>query len=105
MAQSTLTPDAALKALMDGNQRSVGGQPRPLNEDLSLLKAKSAEKQEPFAAVLSCAECRVPGGWSSTSGRRTAAAASRRCCRDAWRGQRLEPLLVTVGDGVLGAAV
>ena len=59
-AQSTLTPEAALKALMDGNQRYVAGQLRSLNEDLSILKAKTAEKQEPFAAVLSCADSRVP---------------------------------------------
>ena len=60
LAQSTLTPDAALKALVDGNQRYVGGQLQSLNEDLSILKAKTAEKQEPFAAVLSCADSRVP---------------------------------------------
>jgi carbonic anhydrase len=59
-AQSTLTPEAALKALMDGNQRYIGGQLASLNEDLSILKAKTAEKQEPFAAVLSCADSRVP---------------------------------------------
>ena len=59
-AQSTLTPEAALKALMDGNERYVGGQLQSLNEDLSILKAKTAEKQEPFAAVLSCADSRVP---------------------------------------------
>ena len=59
-AQSTLTPDAALKKLMDGNQRYVGGQLQSLDEDLSILKARTAEKQEPFAAVLSCADSRVP---------------------------------------------
>ena len=59
-AQSTLTPDAALKALMDGNERYVGGRLQSLNEDLAILKAKNAEKQEPFAAVLSCADSRVP---------------------------------------------
>jgi carbonic anhydrase len=59
-AQSTLTPDDALKALMDGNERYVSGQLQSLNEDLSILKAKTAEKQEPFAAVLSCADSRVP---------------------------------------------
>jgi carbonic anhydrase len=59
-AQSTLTPEEALKALMDGNQRYVGGQLQSLTEDLAILKAKSAEKQEPFAAVLSCADSRVP---------------------------------------------
>jgi carbonic anhydrase len=60
LAQSTLTPDAALKELMDGNQRYVDGQLNSLNEDLSILKARTAEKQEPFAAVLSCADSRVP---------------------------------------------
>jgi carbonic anhydrase len=59
-AQSTLTPDAALQEMMDGNQRFVSGQLRSLNEDLSILKANTAEKQEPFAAVLSCADSRVP---------------------------------------------
>jgi carbonic anhydrase len=59
-AQTSLTPEAALKALMDGNQRYVGGQLQSLNEDLSILKAKTAEKQEPFAAILSCADSRVP---------------------------------------------
>ena len=59
-AQSTLTPEEALKALMDGNERYVSGQLQSLNEDLSILKAKTAEKQEPFAAILSCADSRVP---------------------------------------------
>jgi carbonic anhydrase len=59
-AQSTLTPDEALKALTEGNQRYVGGQLKSLDEDLSILKAKTAEKQEPFAALLSCADSRVP---------------------------------------------
>jgi len=59
-AQSTMTPEAALKAMMDGNQRYVAGQLQSFDEDLSILKAKTAEKQEPFAAVLSCADSRVP---------------------------------------------
>lgn len=59
-AQDIRTPDDALKAMMDGNQRYVGGQLRSPGEDLSMLKAKTAEKQEPFAAVLSCADSRVP---------------------------------------------
>lgn len=59
-AQSTLTPGEALQALVDGNERYVGGQFQSLNEDLSILKAKTAEKQEPFAALLSCADSRVP---------------------------------------------
>ena len=60
IAQSALTPDAALKELMDGNERFVAGQLQSLNEDLAILKAKTAEKQEPFAAILSCADSRVP---------------------------------------------
>jgi carbonic anhydrase len=60
LAQSTSTPDEALKTLMDGNQRYIAGALRSLDEDLSILKAKTAEKQEPFAAVLSCADSRVP---------------------------------------------
>jgi len=59
-AQSTLTPQAALQALMDGNQRYVEGRLQSLTEDLDILKQKTAEKQEPFAAVLSCADSRVP---------------------------------------------
>jgi carbonic anhydrase len=54
------SPDAALKAMMNGNERYVSGQLKSLSEDLSILKAKTAEKQEPFAAVLSCADSRVP---------------------------------------------
>jgi carbonic anhydrase len=59
-AQSILAPDEALKAMMDGNRRFIEGRLQSLNEDLSILKAKTAEKQEPFAAVLSCADSRVP---------------------------------------------
>lgn len=59
-AQSTLAPDDALKAMMEGNRRFIDGRLQSLNEDLSILKAKTAEKQEPFAAVLSCADSRVP---------------------------------------------
>lgn len=59
-SQSTLTPEAALQELLEGNQRFVAGQLRSLNEDLSILKEKTAEKQEPFAAILSCADSRVP---------------------------------------------
>lgn len=60
LAQTTLAPEEALQAMMDGNARYVGGQLQSLNEDLSILKANTAEKQEPFAAVLSCADSRVP---------------------------------------------
>ncbi len=59
-AASTLTPDQALRALADGNRRFVEGRMKAFDEDLSILKKKTADKQEPFAAVLSCADSRVP---------------------------------------------
>jgi len=55
-----LNPDAALQQLIDGNARFAEGRMTSFDEDLSILKAKTTEKQEPFAAVLSCADSRVP---------------------------------------------
>ena len=60
LAQSVLTPDAALKQMMDGNQRFIERKLTSFDEDLAELKQNTAEKQEPFAAVLSCADSRVP---------------------------------------------
>ena len=59
-AQTPLAPDAALQQLMDGNARFVAGRLTSLNEDLAILKQNTVAKQEPFAAVLSCADSRVP---------------------------------------------
>jgi len=59
-AQDVATPDAALAALMAGNKRYTESKLRSFNEDLEILKQHNAEKQEPFAAVLSCADSRVP---------------------------------------------
>jgi carbonic anhydrase len=59
-AQSELSPDAALKALMDGNARFVAKQLTSFQEDLAILKQNTVAKQEPFAAVLACADSRVP---------------------------------------------
>jgi carbonic anhydrase len=59
-AQSTLSPAAALQELMNGNQRFTSGRMTAFDEDLGMLKQKTVEKQEPFAAVLSCADSRVP---------------------------------------------
>ncbi len=59
-AQSALTPDAALKELMDGNARYTSGKLTSFDHDLAILKQHTEEKQEPFAAVLSCADSRVP---------------------------------------------
>ena len=60
LAQSNLSPDAALQALMDGNRRYVERRLKLYEEDLAILKQNTAEKQEPFASVLSCADSRVP---------------------------------------------
>ena len=59
-AQTTITPDEALKRLVDGNARYVAGGLTAFNEDLSILRGRTAERQQPFAAVLSCADSRVP---------------------------------------------
>jgi carbonic anhydrase len=60
LAQTQMTPDAALQAMMDGNKRFAQGQLTSFNDDLKALKEKTAESQAPFAAVLSCADSRVP---------------------------------------------
>jgi carbonic anhydrase len=60
MAQTGLTPDAALQRLMDGNKNFVAAQLTSDAKDLEILKQHTIEKQEPFAAVLSCADSRVP---------------------------------------------
>lgn len=59
-AQSNLSPDAALQELMAGNQRFAANQLTSISHDLIVLKERTVEKQEPFAAVLSCADSRVP---------------------------------------------
>jgi carbonic anhydrase len=59
-AQSALSPDAALQELMDGNRRFATGSLTSCDHDLAILKAHTVDKQEPFAAVLSCADSRVP---------------------------------------------
>lgn len=60
LAESPLTPDAALGQLMAGNQRFATGKMTSHQQDLAILKQNTVEKQEPFAAVLSCADSRVP---------------------------------------------
>jgi carbonic anhydrase len=59
-AQSTLTPDEALRQLMAGNARFDANRLTSLDRDLQILRSHTVEKQEPFAAVLSCADSRVP---------------------------------------------
>jgi carbonic anhydrase len=59
-AQSQLTPDEALKALMAGNERFAANKLTSIEHDLTMLKDRNIDKQEPFAAVLACADSRVP---------------------------------------------
>jgi carbonic anhydrase len=59
-AQSSLTPDAALAELMAGNKRFASGKGTAHQEDLAILRERTVEKQEPFAAILACADSRVP---------------------------------------------
>ncbi|MGB7727644.1 MAG: carbonic anhydrase [Candidatus Acidiferrum sp.] len=59
-AQSKLTSDAAMQALLDGNQRFRSNKLTSFEEDLDILKNRTVDKQEPFAAILACADSRVP---------------------------------------------
>jgi carbonic anhydrase len=60
LAQSKLTPDEALKELMDGNARFVSGRYTADAQDILILKQKTLDKQEPYASVLACSDSRVP---------------------------------------------
>jgi len=59
-AQSPLTPEAALQELLAGNQRFAANRLTSIEHDLKILKDHTVDKQEPFAAVLACADSRVP---------------------------------------------
>ncbi len=59
-AQSNLTPEAALQELLAGNQRFAANRLTSIEHDLKILKDHTVDKQEPFAAVLACADSRVP---------------------------------------------
>lgn len=59
-AQTTDTPQEALRRLMEGNERYVENRPTGVRQNMEPLRQKTLKKQEPFAAVLSCADSRVP---------------------------------------------
>ena len=59
-AQSNLSAEEALQELVAGNERFLTNQLSSIQHDLDMLKSKTVAKQEPFAAVLSCADSRVP---------------------------------------------
>lgn len=58
--QAPATPEAALQELAAGNRRFVANHPTSISENLEILKARTVEQQHPFAAVLGCADSRVP---------------------------------------------
>jgi len=58
--QSLLTPEQPLNELLEGNKRFVAGRLTPFRKDLAILRHNTSEKQQPFAAVLACADSRVP---------------------------------------------
>lgn len=55
----SLTPDAALQKLIEGNQRFVQHQPQYPDQSAARLQ-EVAQGQHPFATILSCADSRVP---------------------------------------------
>jgi carbonic anhydrase len=59
-ARTELTPDEALEQLLAGNRRYVAEKPTSADRDPAVLRKRTAEKQEPFAGVLACADSRVP---------------------------------------------
>jgi len=57
--EQRLSPEAALEELLAGNRRFTSGRTSAHRRDLAMLQ-QTLEKQEPFAAVLSCSDSRVP---------------------------------------------
>jgi carbonic anhydrase len=59
IAQKNITPDEALRQLMLGNERFVSRKRTSPNQDVVRLN-EVANGQKPFAAILGCADSRVP---------------------------------------------
>jgi len=59
-AEEITTPDAAIAELMAGNKRYLSSGINASANELAKLREQTAGHQEPFAAVLSCADSRVP---------------------------------------------
>lgn len=59
IAPVSLSPDAALQKIVEGNQRFVQHQPQYPDQSAARLQ-EVAQAQHPFATVLSCADSRVP---------------------------------------------
>ena len=54
------SPSDAVKALIAGNERWSSGAPRHSGRDFARRECVAKEGQTPFAAILSCADSRVP---------------------------------------------
>src|SRR4051794_17888072 len=65
--QNVLSPDAGLKKLMDGNARYVDGTAR--RHDFKHEREALAGGQNPYAAILSCADSRIAPEYAFDSGR------------------------------------
>jgi carbonic anhydrase len=65
--QNVLSPDAALKRLMEGNARYVDGVSR--RHDFKHEREALAGGQNPFAAVLGCADSRIAPEYAFDTGR------------------------------------
>src|SRR5580698_2843600 len=59
VADKRLNPEEALAELLAGNRRFTNGRTTAHRRDLAMLQ-QTLERQEPFAAVLSCSDSRVP---------------------------------------------
>lgn len=59
VAQNNITPEEALKQLLEGNQRFIENKRKSPNQTITRVQ-EVAQGQAPFAAILSCADSRVP---------------------------------------------
>ncbi|MBD2433244.1 MULTISPECIES: carbonic anhydrase [Fischerella] len=58
IAENNISPDQALKELIDGNERFVKRKQKKRNHYTRLVEVSKTQK--PFASILSCADSRVP---------------------------------------------
>ncbi len=59
-AQHVATPSEALAELIEGNRRYLKRELVSFKQDYERLRGDTAQSQSPFAAVLACADSRVP---------------------------------------------
>jgi carbonic anhydrase len=64
---NVLSPDAALKRLMSGNERYVGGVSK--RHDFKHEREALTKGQNPFAGILSCADSRIAPEYAFDTGR------------------------------------